>query len=193
MSSIKSCSGTRSLYDKFATDNCADSFDTVCDAAYTDNPPFSCETQENPDLLTTLGAALANASAFWAVLAIIISVGLKKVYPGGVSLADAKRIAAMKARAKLQEGVKAVIKWKRFRGGTVVPELVVNGAVYESNENVEEDQRGVPRKPLPAGAAVAGAAVVGAVGAAGYVASAETDVDDELEDEGCIGTICAEC
>lgn len=52
---ILSCPALAAVAVNFTSTDCESSFDKICEAAYTDNPPFSCTIDENPDFLTTLG------------------------------------------------------------------------------------------------------------------------------------------
>ena len=55
LQSLSRCSSELSIYNDFFNNSCYDSFPIICNAAYTHNPPFSCERYVNPDLLTTMG------------------------------------------------------------------------------------------------------------------------------------------
>lgn len=52
---IDGCPDLLAIAVNFTTTDCESSFEKICDAAYTDNPPFSCTIEERPDFLTTLG------------------------------------------------------------------------------------------------------------------------------------------
>ena len=55
LQSLSRCTSEQSTYNKFFNTSCIDSFSTICNAAYTNNPPFSCERYIHPDVLTTIG------------------------------------------------------------------------------------------------------------------------------------------
>ena len=55
MDTLEQCAAISALKANFTATNCASSFDKICAAAYTDNPPFSCTINLQPDFLTTLG------------------------------------------------------------------------------------------------------------------------------------------
>jgi len=52
---LEQCAAISALKSNYTANNCAASFDKICAAAYTDNPPFSCTINLKPDFLTTLG------------------------------------------------------------------------------------------------------------------------------------------
>lgn len=52
---IATCPGLLEIAANFTSTDCESSFEKICSAAYTDNPPFSCTIDEHPDFLTTLG------------------------------------------------------------------------------------------------------------------------------------------
>lgn len=81
---INNCPSLAALVGNFTSIDCADSFDDVCQAEYTDNPPFSCTKETTESIITILGSSLANASALWSFTAIMISLSLKRIYPGGI-------------------------------------------------------------------------------------------------------------
>lgn len=84
LSALYTCPGLAALATSFTASDCSDSFAKVCQAEYTDNPPYSCTKTNSPDFLTTLGSALANASAMWSFTAILFALTLKRIYPGGI-------------------------------------------------------------------------------------------------------------
>jgi hypothetical protein len=55
LEALRTCPALEAAYLNFTSVNCAESFETICQAEYTDNPPFSCTDSETPDFLTTLG------------------------------------------------------------------------------------------------------------------------------------------
>lgn len=81
---ISSCPSLAALVGNFTSIDCADSFEDVCQAEYTDNPPYSCTKETTAAIITVLGTSLANASALWSFTAIVISLSLKRIYPGGI-------------------------------------------------------------------------------------------------------------
>lgn len=65
------CAAVSALVANYTAINCADSFDKICEASYTDNPPFSCTSHERPDFLTTLGTphlAFVTFMLWWTLL-----------------------------------------------------------------------------------------------------------------------------
>lgn len=52
---VDSCPALAAIAVNFTSTSCPASFAKICSAAYTDNPPFSCTQEINPDFLTTLG------------------------------------------------------------------------------------------------------------------------------------------
>lgn len=74
------CPAVASLVTNLVDVQCPASFDTICTASYTDNPPFSCETTTYPSWLTTIGTAFANASGAWSICFIIIKFILRKTH-----------------------------------------------------------------------------------------------------------------
>eukprot|EP01034_Spumella_vulgaris_P022999 gene22999-29185_t len=85
ISDLLSCEDVAVLYSNFTTVNCADSFESVCTIAYTDNPPFSCSKDVHSSFLSIFANAFSNASFVTSVLIIVIHFGLKRLYPDGVS------------------------------------------------------------------------------------------------------------
>ena len=57
---LEQCAAISALKANFTATNCEASFDKICAAAYTDNPPFSCTINLQPDFLTTLGRESAH-------------------------------------------------------------------------------------------------------------------------------------
>ncbi len=55
METLEQCAAISALKANYTATDCAASFDKICAAAYTDNPPFSCTIKLRPDFLTTLG------------------------------------------------------------------------------------------------------------------------------------------
>jgi len=55
VAALYQCAAVSALVANYTAINCAASFEKICDASYTDNPPFSCTSHERPDFLTTLG------------------------------------------------------------------------------------------------------------------------------------------
>lgn len=68
------------LQTTFVTNTCGSSFEKVCDAVYTDNPPFSCETTVYPTWLTIIATAFANASGAWSLAFLAIKLILRKTH-----------------------------------------------------------------------------------------------------------------
>jgi hypothetical protein len=52
---VRVCPDLAAAVANYTATSCASSFDDICNAAYTDNPPFSCTVALHPDFLTTLG------------------------------------------------------------------------------------------------------------------------------------------
>lgn len=84
LAALYSCPALSSLATNFTSTDCPASFSKVCQAEYTDNPPYSCTRSVSPEFLTTLGSSLGNASAMWSLTVIIIALSLKRAYPGGI-------------------------------------------------------------------------------------------------------------
>ena len=55
ITSLADCSAMETVYSGFISDTCSDSFESICQAEYTDNPPFSCKEKVSPDFLTAFG------------------------------------------------------------------------------------------------------------------------------------------
>ena len=124
--SLSTCSALYTIATNFTTTNCANSFEDVCEAEYTNNPPFTCTTTITPDFLTTLGSSLANASALWSFLTIVISLSLKRIYPGGIFWKEYnEKLAQQKLLASMQSS--------SSEGGTVGIPRVKSTAVYPIN------------------------------------------------------------
>lgn len=115
------CKSLRALMYNFTSVDCEDSYEEICQAEYTDNPPYSCTRETTDDILTVLGSSLANASAAWSVFVIVVSLSLKRIYPGGIWYKE-----------YLEKHGKAAPK-----ASTVVP-------VTSSFDKAEEDQQLAP-------------------------------------------------
>lgn len=102
---ILECPEMQILFNNFTGTHCSQTFDKVCTASYTDNPPFSCSRTLDPDFLTAVGSAIGNASGAWAIIVILISVSLKKLYPGGLELSEEDKQKLNKKRPKRLAGV----------------------------------------------------------------------------------------
>ena len=114
--SLYQCPQLAAIVLNFTTVNCESSFAKICQAEYTDNPPFSCTKETTPEFLTTLGSALANSSALWSFSAIVISLSLKRMYPGGIYL-------------------------KHYQNGKYVPALAAVHPGGDEDEQAELDQK----------------------------------------------------
>lgn len=77
---LLSCEGVASLYDTFTTTTCEASYSVICEAAFTDNPPFSCEKTTYPSWITNLATAFANGSGVTSIVFIVIKLILRRVY-----------------------------------------------------------------------------------------------------------------
>ncbi|RYH29345.1 hypothetical protein EON65_08780 [archaeon] len=77
--SLVACPSMATIYNAFVSSVCEDSFEKVCKAAYTDNPPFSCSKTVYPTWITCLATAFANASGVLAVTFVIIKVLLRQI------------------------------------------------------------------------------------------------------------------
>eukprot|EP01039_Chlorochromonas_danica_P003631 gene3631-3976_t len=77
---LLSCEGVASLYDTFTTTTCEESYSVVCEAAFTNNPPFSCEKTTYPSWITNLATAFANGSGVTSIVFILIKLILRQIY-----------------------------------------------------------------------------------------------------------------
>jgi len=185
IATLYTCAALATLTSAFYDDDCESSFTSICEAAYTDNPPFSCSTEEAPDFLTTLGSSLANATALWSFLAIVISISLRKIYPGGVMVTQKQMYGSSK----------------------VVPRGIIKkntaGDEEEEEEDDDDDERGSeagkPGAVAPLGVDSMDRGETGKEGADGELVAKKKKKkkkkkdEEEEEEPGCIGMLCDEC
>jgi hypothetical protein len=153
--SLYQCHALARIANNFTSSKCDDSFSKVCRAAYTDNPPYSCTQATKPDFLTTLGSALGNASALWSLTAILITVMLRRLYPGGVLYRNyhtprkhSTVVPTSSSKKSAGEGVdsdgnNASGKLRASSGSVEVPPLVLHGS--ENDEQAFSDVQQKPR------------------------------------------------
>jgi hypothetical protein len=176
LSDIRSCPAAAETLNSFVGSDCPGSFNKLCRATYTDNPPFSCTIDQQPDFLTTLGmsffgivvyivvliyngrvtllplhvmyaycilgSALSNASALWALVAVLISISLRRMYPGGVLAKDYGE-SNYKPHYQPKNGKGSPAKYRAAGAAQVVP---VSAA---EEEDLENGGLGGKNSPLP--------------------------------------------
>lgn len=82
------CPAVKNVSDTFTSTNCRNSYSTVCDSIYTNNPPYSCTKTVYTPLITILATAIANAGAGLTVVSYALRSLLRFRYKYGVPVPD---------------------------------------------------------------------------------------------------------
>jgi len=77
---LSQCPDVVSSLEKLKADTCSDSITTMCDAAYTLNPPFTCERDIHLTMLEIFASSFADTQAVKVVLSFLCAVVLALWY-----------------------------------------------------------------------------------------------------------------